>query len=69
MTNTEALANLTAVAAEVCGIADRTGTIEAGKDADLLVVAGNPLADLAALHDIRAVYARGRPVPVESRTS
>jgi imidazolonepropionase-like amidohydrolase len=69
MTNTEAIANLTAVAAEVCGIADRTGTIEAGKDADLLVVAGNPLADLAALHDIRAVYARGRPVPVESRTS
>ena len=64
MTNAEAISNVTAVAAEVCGVADRTGTLEVGKDADLLVVAGDPLVDLAALHHVAAVYARGRPVSI-----
>jgi imidazolonepropionase-like amidohydrolase len=61
MTNAEAIGNVTAFAAEVCRVDDRTGTLEAGKDADILVVAGNPLADITAIHDVVAVYARGRP--------
>jgi imidazolonepropionase-like amidohydrolase len=36
------------------------GTIEAGKRADLLVVDGNPLKDLAALKSVRHVVAGGR---------
>ena len=48
MTNAEAITNVTAFAAEVCGVADRTGTLEPGKDADILAVAGNPLDDLNA---------------------
>jgi imidazolonepropionase-like amidohydrolase len=60
MTNAEAITNVTAFAAEVCGIADHTGTLEPGKDADILAVAGNPLADINALHDVVAVFARGR---------
>ena len=60
MPNAEAIANVTAFAAEVCGVADRTGTLEVGKDADILAVAGNPLDDITALHDVVAVYARGR---------
>jgi imidazolonepropionase-like amidohydrolase len=34
--------------------ADTTGTIEAGKDADILAVAGNPLEDITAIHDVIA---------------
>ena len=62
MTNAEAITNVTAVAADACGVADRVGTLEVGKDADILVVAGDPLADLSALHDVVAVYARGKPI-------
>jgi imidazolonepropionase-like amidohydrolase len=59
MTNREALTSATAVAAEVCGIADITGTLEVGKDADILAVAGNPLEDISAIHDVQAVFVRG----------
>jgi imidazolonepropionase-like amidohydrolase len=69
MTNAEAITNVTAVAAEACGVADRTGKLEVGKDADLLAVGGNPLEDLAALHNVTAVYVRGRPVPLALRSS
>lgn len=37
--------------AELLGIADETGTIEPGKRADLLVVDGDPLDDIAVLQD------------------
>ena len=63
MSNAEAIRNVTAFAAEVCGIDDRIGTLEAGKDADILAVAGNPLADLHAIHDVVAVFARGKRAP------
>jgi imidazolonepropionase-like amidohydrolase len=64
MTNAQALASVTSVPAEVCGVGDVTGTIERGKDADLLAVSGNPLEDLTALHDVVAVFSRGRPVTI-----
>ncbi len=68
MSNAEAITNVTAFAAEVCGIAERAGTIEVGKDADILAVAGNPLDDLAAIHDVAAVFARGQQaVPVTAK--
>jgi imidazolonepropionase-like amidohydrolase len=59
----EALRAVTSVAAQVCGLGHRKGRIAPGFDADLLAVDGDPLADLAALHRIRAVYTRGVPVP------
>jgi imidazolonepropionase-like amidohydrolase len=62
MSNAEAIMNVTAVAAQVCGLADRTGTLETGHDADLLAVAGNPLEDITAIHDVVAVFARGKPL-------
>jgi imidazolonepropionase-like amidohydrolase len=62
LTNVEAIAAATTVAAEACGIADRKGRIAAGYDADLLAVAGNPLDDLEALLDVRAVIRMGRLV-------
>jgi imidazolonepropionase-like amidohydrolase len=67
MTNAQALAAVTAVAAGVCGIADTTGTLEPGKDADIMAVAGNPLEDIAAVHDVVAVFARGARATVRKR--
>ena len=46
-------------AARVCGLADRLGTLEAGKLADVLVVNGDPLRDLEALTDVRLVIHGG----------
>jgi imidazolonepropionase-like amidohydrolase len=63
LTPAEAITNVTALAAEVCGVGDRVGTVEAGKDADVLVVAGDPLTDVTAIHDVLAVYTRGRRLP------
>ena len=45
----EALIATTRTNAELLGIAAETGTIEPGKQADLLVVDGDPLADIAIL--------------------
>jgi imidazolonepropionase-like amidohydrolase len=55
----EALRMATSTAAAACGLADRKGRLAPGFDADILAVEGDPLADLAALHNIRAVFARG----------
>jgi imidazolonepropionase-like amidohydrolase len=59
----DALRRATSVAAGVVGLADRKGRLATGFDADILVVDGDPLADPEAIHRIRAVYARGVPVP------
>ena len=47
----EAIQAGTRNAAELVGTADRTGTVEAGKLADLVVCEGDPLADVALLGD------------------
>jgi imidazolonepropionase-like amidohydrolase len=57
---TGALISATSAAAAACGAADRKGRAVAGFDADLLVVDGDPVTDITALRQVRAVYARGR---------
>jgi imidazolonepropionase-like amidohydrolase len=58
----------TTTAAEALGLGAVTGRLAAGYAADLLVVAGDPTADLAALHDLQRVVARGRDyVPPSGR--
>jgi imidazolonepropionase-like amidohydrolase len=54
-----ALRAATSVAASVCNIADRKGMLAVGRDADILAVEGNPIVNLAALHDVRAVFRAG----------
>lgn len=44
MTRDGALASLTTAGAEMLGLADRVGSLEVGKDADFLVLSGDPLA-------------------------
>lgn len=46
--------------AEIAGLGDVTGSIEAGKCADMIVCAKNPLEDLSALRKLSMVVARGQ---------
>ena len=62
LTNMEALMAGTSEASEALNISDRVGTLEARKQADVLVVNGDPLADPSALADVAAVFKRGRLV-------
>ena len=57
-----AIAAATLHAAELCQVADRVGTVEPGKLADLIVVVSNPLDDIHALRDLRMVLKEGRSV-------
>jgi len=45
--------------AAALGIKDSIGTVEAGKEADLLVVNGDPTQDLECLRDVAAVFKAG----------
>ncbi len=56
----EALRAATSNAARALGLEGRTGQLLPGYEADLLVVEGDPLHDLAALERPRLVVARGR---------
>lgn len=49
-------------AAELLGLSSEIGTIERGKSADLIAVAGDPLADVTALKRVPFVMARGKVV-------
>jgi imidazolonepropionase-like amidohydrolase len=62
MTPVDALRAGTSTAAKLLGEDEVRGTIEIGKSADLLLLDGNPLEDLSALHRIAAVYQDGRRV-------
>jgi cytosine/adenosine deaminase-related metal-dependent hydrolase len=55
-----ALASATALAADACGLGNKKGRLRAGYDADLLVVDGDPVADISALTRPTAVFAAGR---------
>jgi imidazolonepropionase-like amidohydrolase len=59
MTPMEALLSATKIAAEVVGLAADVGTIEAGKYADLLLVAEDPLVDIGNLRKIEWVMKGG----------
>lgn len=65
--NADALAAATAHAAEACGLAHRKGRIAPGYDADILAVAGDPMARLDALLDVEAVFPAGTEVPSPTR--
>jgi imidazolonepropionase-like amidohydrolase len=59
LSHAEALCAATAGSAAACGLAERTGALLPGRDADILAVGGNPLNDLGALLDVRAVFRGG----------
>jgi imidazolonepropionase-like amidohydrolase len=59
LTPMESLQVVTRNAARLLGLEAHVGTIEVGKDADLLVLAADPLADAAHLTRVAAVFRRG----------
>jgi imidazolonepropionase-like amidohydrolase len=65
LSTAEALMATTRVAAEAIGIDDRAGTLEVGKWADVILVRGDPLADIGVLQQaerISSVIKAGRIV-------
>lgn len=70
LTNLEALRACTLSAAEALGREDELGSIEPGKLADLVVLAGDPSRDIAALGETVEVWQAGaRLDPAELRRS
>lgn len=62
----------TTLAAEAIGVGGITGSLDAGKRADVIAVRGDPLAQLGDLRNLEMVMVSGRPVTqnqVETTTS
>jgi imidazolonepropionase-like amidohydrolase len=62
----DALRALTVWPAEIWGVADRIGSLEVGKYANLIVTTGDPLEPRT---DVKYVFIEGRPAPLKSRQS
>ena len=65
MTPLAAIRSATTVAAELMGWSDRVGTLEPGRWADLVAVAGDPLADISTLERPAAVVQGGHLIETE----
>ncbi len=59
MTPAQAIRSATIVAAELLGMKDSLGTIEAGKLADIVAVPGDPLADISVMEKVDFVMKGG----------
>ncbi len=56
----DALRCATMVAAQVSKLEDGLGSLEVGKEADIIVMDGNPLADLDALEQVEMIFIAGK---------
>lgn len=62
----EALQAATSLPAQVLGVTEKVGTIEVGKQADLVLLEGDPLEDVRNMQRIAGVVLRGRFLDKES---
>lgn len=62
LTPAQALEAATRISAEASGLGSQVGTLEPGKEADLVVVDGDPTHDVSALSRVVAVFQSGRRV-------
>ena len=60
LTSVEALRSATTIAADLLGLGGKTGAIQTGFEADVIVVEKNPLQDVRALADVLVVISNGR---------
>ena len=56
----DAIQSATIVGAELLQISNKTGTVEVGKEADLIVVTKNPLEDIRTIQDVVFVMSNGQ---------
>jgi imidazolonepropionase-like amidohydrolase len=66
MSAADAIKAATVTASELLDLSDTVGTIAAGKSADLIAVAGDPLADVTELERVKFVMAGGALARVEA---
>jgi len=62
MTPMEVIVSLTKRAASLLQLGDKVGTLESGKRADIVLLGGNPLEDIAQVANVVGVLKDGRPV-------
>jgi len=67
MSTLQAITSATKNSSELLGIADRYGTIEEGKMADLLVLNKNPLENIDTIMDDKQVYKNGKLIACNGR--
>lgn len=74
MTPMQAIEASTRVGAAACGVLDHVGTLEIGKQADIVIVEGDPSTDIRSIADVVAVFkdgwsVEGAGVPRDPRTT
>ena len=62
MSNIEVIRSSTSLNANGIGVGDYVGSVEVGKDADLIVVDKNPLEDIKALRTMKMVMRMGKRI-------
>ena len=62
MTSLDVIRAITTNAAEMLGWQDRIGSVEPGKFADLIALAGDPVADITELERVRFVMKGGEVI-------
>ncbi|MDI3546889.1 MAG: hypothetical protein PWR10_541 [Halanaerobiales bacterium] len=63
--NMEAILAATRNAARACRVEDKLGTLETGKLADFIALAGNPLEDIKHIRKVEFVFKEGEMVNIE----
>ena len=67
MTEMQALIAATRTSAELCDVVENVGTVEVGKQADLIAVEGNPLDNISNVRRLRMVLKEGKLVDISAR--
>jgi len=67
MTPRDALIAATKGGPDLMGLSNETGTLDPGKSADLIAVAGDPLVDPTAVQRVDYVMVEGRPIPMKGQ--
>jgi imidazolonepropionase-like amidohydrolase len=62
-----AIRSATVDAAELLGLSGRVGTITAGKEADIIAVAGDPTSDVRLLENVGFVMKRGKLIKLDGK--
>jgi imidazolonepropionase-like amidohydrolase len=65
MSPRDALIAATKGGPDLLGLSSETGTLDAGKSADLIAVEGDPLADPTAVTRVAYVMVAGKPIPMK----